>query len=391
MDSNSLMTVYFNTKSPKMTVRLRRALWWFIHSHFFEWSWNDYISEYKWDILNQYLSTWDSIDTFLSRVSEDSKLSKQELIEWGVKAFTWNINFTEKNKVFAFYTEDSSQSFDMKFSFETPYKKIAILYGTWELYYPSSYSEKTKSAKYVISLSNGNLKPDLNTYIIYWFTWENTTWKLQIGTLNLYNLYDWDSDDADEDGSTNIETLKVVYFDNTVSNYVVWRLKQIFKEEWIQDYFTYSKVDDANELDGKLTAWEYDIVINTIDMWLNKDISALFSTESVSVNPTQYTDARLLSLLKQYNESSNTTKVVWEINSIYANDMPMVIIWKQQVQLNIKDALINKLDWESLNLYEYNWRDVIYKNISLTENIYIDKEDVNLQNFWNFIKDPDKY
>jgi hypothetical protein len=62
----------------------------------------------------------------------------------------------------------------MKFSFETPYKKIAVAYGTSDLYYPSSYSEKNKSAKYNISLANNNLKSGLNTYIIYGFTGDST-------------------------------------------------------------------------------------------------------------------------------------------------------------------------------------------------------------------------
>lgn len=392
INSNSLISVFFNTKSPKMTVRLRRALGGFIHSNFFDGSGNDFVSEYKWEILNQFLSTWSDIQTFLSRVKWDSSLGKQELIEWGVTAFTGNVNFTEKNKVFAFYTEEASQSFAMKFTFETPYKKIAISYGTSDLYFPSSYSEKTKSAQYNISLKNNNLKSGLNTYIIYGFTGDSTSWKkLQIWTINLYNLYhEWMNDEWEE--SNNIETLKVIYFDNTVSNYVVWRLKQIFMDAGIQDFFTYVQVSDANELEWKLTAGEYDIVINTIDMWLNKDISALFATEATVVNPTQYTDARLLSLLKQYNESSNNSKIVGEINGIYANDMPMVIIGKQQLQLNVKDTIMNKLDWENMNLYEYDWRDIIFKNISLTENIYIDKEKVkSLNNFWKFINDPENY
>jgi hypothetical protein len=230
----------------------------------------------------------------------------------------------------------------------------------------------------------------LNTYIIYGFTGDSTWSKLQIWTINLYNLYNESAWDGDEDNY--VETLKIVYFDNTISNYVVWRLKQIFIDAGVQDFFTYVQVSDANELEWKLTAGEYDIVINTIDMWLNKDISAIFATESTTINPTQYTDARLLSLLKQYNESPNNSKVAWEINSIYANDMPMVIIWKQQIQLNVKDTLMNKLEWDNLNLYEYNRRDIIFKNISLTENIYIDKDKVkNLNNFWNFVKDPTNY
>ena len=68
MNSNSLVTIFFNTKSPKITVRLRRALWWFIHENFFEWSWNDYLKEYKWDILNQFESTWTDLEKFLNDV-----------------------------------------------------------------------------------------------------------------------------------------------------------------------------------------------------------------------------------------------------------------------------------------------------------------------------------
>lgn len=388
LKSNDLVTMFFNTKSNKMTVRLRRALWWFIHENFFEWTWeNEYMSRYLWDILNQFQSTWAEIQTFLSRVSVWDKLNKQELIEWWVKPFTWNVKFTEKDKVFAFYTEDPNQKFSMKFSFDVAYKKIAIAYGDNDLYYPSTYNSSSKTATYNISLANKNLWQNLNTYIIYGFTWDSTTWKTQIWTINLYNLYQ-----EQKDESNFVEQLKVIYFDNTLSNYIVWRLKQIFNEAGVDNYFTYEKVSDANELEWKLVAWEYDIVINTIERWLNNDISLLFATEAVTINPSQYTDARLLSLLKQYNEADNKSKIISEINSIYSNDMPILVLWSPYAKLNIKDTILSKLDQENIDLYVYNWRDIIYKNLSLTENIYIDKDRVkDLSNFWRFVKDPDNY
>ena len=44
LKTNKLVTLFFNTKSDKMTVRLRRALWWFISYNFFqEDSDNNYI------------------------------------------------------------------------------------------------------------------------------------------------------------------------------------------------------------------------------------------------------------------------------------------------------------------------------------------------------------
>lgn len=386
LQTNKLVALFFNTKSDKMSVRLRRALWWFIAHNFFQDDFdNEYLEKYNWDIFNQYLSTWWNVTEFLKRISSNKWLSKAELIESGVKEYTWKVNFTEKNKVFTFYTESSTQNFPFKMSFETSYKKIWIqANNTWDLYYPSSYSEKTKSAEYIASLKNGNLVDWLNTYIIYWISWDK---KDQIWTINLYNLY---QDSLNNDQESN--QLVVLYFDNNVSNSVVSRLKILFKEYGIDWNFKFMKFEDVNEMEWKLTAWDYDIVINTIDMWLNKDISALFGSEVSTTNPSQYSDARLLSLLKQYNEADNKTKITSEINSIYANDMPIIMLWKEYDFIHVKEDIYNKLDIENMDLYEYNWRYLIYKNLSLTENIYIDKEEVkNLRNFWNFIRNPENY
>ena len=69
--------------------------------------------------------------------------------------------------------------------------------------------------------------------------------------------------------------------------------------------------------------------------------------------------------------------------------MPIVVLGRQYIKLNLKDSMLNKLNMEKLDMYEYNRRDIIYKNLSLTENIYIDKEKAwNRKNFWNFIKNP---
>jgi len=383
--TNKFVTLFFNTKSDKMTVRLRRALWWFINYNFFEEWENDYIEKYNLNIFNKYLSTWWNVTEFLKRVSTTTKgLSKDELIESWVKEYTWKVNFTDKNKVFAFYTESDSQSFPFNMTFETAYKKIWIqANNTWDLYYPTSYSEKTKSAEYVVSLKNKNFQDWLNTYIIYWISWDK---KDQIWTINLYNI--WSS----ENNSTETEQLVVLYFNNDVSNYVVSRLKIIFDEFDIAWNFKFMRFDDVNEMEWKLTAGDYDIVINTIDMWLNKNISALFGSDSVITNPSQYSDARMLSLLKQYNESDNKTKLISEINTVFANDMPLIMLWKEYGQIYLKDEICEKLDIDNLNLYEYNWRDLVYKNLSLTENIYVDKDEVkNLKNFLKFIKDPDTY
>lgn len=381
LESNKLVSLFFNTKSNKMTVRVRRALGWLINHNFFDWEDNEYMTKYDRDIFNKHLSTGNNIWDFISRINENWTLSKSELIESGVGELVTDLSFSNKEKAFTFYTEDQKQEFNLKLSFDTDYDKVAIQSNAGDLYYPNSYNKKNKNLSYVISEKNKNLNKGLNTYIIFGF---NKDKKEQAWSINIYNMSDNETIEKEYK-----ETLKILYFDNTISNYVVWKLKQIFKEQEISDAFVYDKISDSNELEGKIIAWEYDIFVNVIDMGLSSDISKLFSSENPKNNPSQYTNARLVSLLKQYNESKNKSKIADEINTISSNDMPIVILGRQYIKLNLKESMANKLDIDKLDMYEYNWRELIYKNLSLTENIYIDKERVKkFKNFLDFVKNP---
>jgi len=45
---------------------------------------------------------------------------------------------------------------------------------------------------------------------------------------------------------------------------------------------------------------DYDLLINTVDMGLKKDLTKLFSTDNSEVNPSQYQNQKLTTLLTQY-------------------------------------------------------------------------------------------
>jgi hypothetical protein len=49
---------------------------------------------------------------------------------------------------------------------------------------------------------------------------------------------------------------------------------------------------------------DYDILINTVDMGLKKDLTKLFSTDEAEINPSQYQNQKLSSLLGQYISAS---------------------------------------------------------------------------------------
>ncbi|HCY20646.1 TPA: hypothetical protein DIC40_02095 [Patescibacteria group bacterium] len=87
---------------------------------------------------------------------------------------------------------------------------------------------------------------------------------------------------------------------------------------------------------------DYDIMINTIDMGLKKDITKLFATDSAMKNPSQYQNTKLISLLQQYTDKSSQ-RVLNEVNNIYAKDMPFVVLGKAFVPMQVKINVAEKL------------------------------------------------
>jgi hypothetical protein len=80
-------------------------------------------------------------------------------------------------------------------------------------------------------------------------------------------------------------------------------------------------------------------------MGLKQDLTKLFSTDKSEINPSQYQNQKLSSLLKQYiaADDKGKTRPLTEINSIYSKDMPFVILGKEYLNLNIKPDMIEKL------------------------------------------------
>jgi hypothetical protein len=123
-------------------------------------------------------------------------------------------------------------------------------------------------------------------------------------------------------------------------------------------------------------------------MGQKKDITKLFATDSAKTNPSQYVNQNLISLLQQYS-SSPQLKILNQINDIYAKDMPFVILGKAFVPIHIKNEIVNKiLPTPTTQLYDYNWRTTLYKNLELVNNLHIDGKRVrNTENFTHFIKE----
>jgi hypothetical protein len=135
---------------------------------------------------------------------------------------------------------------------------------------------------------------------------------------------------------------------------------------------------------------DYDLLINTVDMWLKKDLTKLFSTDKSDINPSQYQNQKLTTLLAQYIAANDKwkQKQLKDINTIYSKDMPFVVLGKEYIHLNIKPTVMTYLigSWDILTINEYNRRDYIYNNLKLVSNIHIDWKKIwNFNNFSNFL------
>lgn len=74
MVKSDLLTFFFNTKSPKMKVRLRRALGGLINSKFYVGEeYGKFLRMYKGKLLKKFYSDGSNIQEFINRISLTEK------------------------------------------------------------------------------------------------------------------------------------------------------------------------------------------------------------------------------------------------------------------------------------------------------------------------------
>lgn len=137
----------------------------------------------------------------------------------------------------------------------------------------------------------------------------------------------------------------LIYYSDYINDFVVARLQRIFADAGITDNFIFEKINTPEELQGKLMVGDYDLLINTVDMGLKKDLTKLFSTDKSEINPSQYQNQKLTTLLKQYIAANDNGKKrpLIDINNIYSKDMPFVILGKEYLTINMKPNITDRL------------------------------------------------
>lgn len=381
IQTNKIVSVFFNTKSNKLLVRNRRALGGLIKRNFYSTGYTDYLIKNDDGLFDTFLSTWLNIKDYLDTNYEANTVIKKDLIDSGIKELNTDISIKWENKKFVFYTEEEILKSWFNITFDTSYDRIGMEYNQ-KLISASSYSSKDKKATFSFGKNAQTFGTWLNKYTILW---RKNNKKITLATIDIYNLVEEDTKITE-----NSAPISIIYYDSDIYDKVVWNLKAIFKNFDVIDYFQFEKITTHEELEWRLLLGDYDIMINTIDMWLKTDMTKLFATNSAVSNPSQYQNTKLTSLLSQYSQKADH-KVLKEINDIYSKDMPFVILWKTFIPMQVKSNVAEKMfpeEWDTLDLYDYNWREMIYKDLKLVSTVHIDGKKVwNRDNFSMFIKD----
>ncbi len=384
LDTNKVVTVFFNTTSTTLPVRTRRVLWGLIKHNFYTTGYENFMTKNTNWLFDVFQSTWANVKDLINRDYSAGTITKADLIDANIKVLPTNIAVTVEGQKNVFFVE-SWLSFPLHFTVPGSYDRLSVEYK-WVLTTPS-YNKTKKTADFTLGGSANNFGSGLNKYVVYGYVKKQ---KITIDSLDIYNMVNGEStanSGTTTDSSGKKVQLTVIYYDSPLYQFVVERMQNIFRQQDILDNFVFQKITTPEELQGRLFAGDYDILVSVVDMWAKKDFTKLFGTNDSQLNPSQYQNQKMTSMLQDFM-NSNSNRQLTEINAMYSKDMPFVILWNVFTKLNIKPNLADLLRGSGKTVInESNRRSIAYSQLQLVTNIHIDGKRVrSTSNFLKFLQ-----
>lgn len=357
-----------------MKVRFRRAFGGLINANLYKGEYRNYFKKYNDPLFSAFLSDGSNIKEFLNRLNqpEDSEgASVLDIWDSGVASLPKSLSINGVERKFVFHTaKPANNIMNLEVKFSNQFENIKVSDAHKNVYSPKNYKKTDKKIVYPLEVDK-NLKDGLNQYTIQG-TIKGKTYT--IAYIDLYLLGGQSSADIATGALNPLDSkVKVVYYNNLESNFIVKHIRDILTQYQVLDYFVFEQISTPEDLEGKLIKGEYDILISPINIGMKKDVLKIITTDDPLVNPSKYTNPNMTQLFKQYTKAVDKAAFTAQINQIFGNDMPFVVLGYPYDFIHLKAGLIGTGNISTgTELYEFNWRDHLYHNVVLMQGRIID-------------------
>lgn len=183
-----------------------------------------------------------------------------------------------------------------------------------------------------------------------------------------------------------LNPLKLIYFEDPFNKVLIQDLVALLSGQELTNTILLEGYTEPDVFAGKLASKDYDIALRTIAMGLRKDIGNLFLTDNPDVNPSLYTNTQLSTAISNYFLAGEKErgKYKQQIDAIYKQDTPFVLLGKLVSSMNIREQLDFPYPYR---LYVLGWRKDFLQNILLFKHLSINRDKVfNKANLENFLR-----
>jgi hypothetical protein len=379
---NRYLTFFFNTHEWRVNPTLRRNLAALIQWITTEFNDNTIYARdhYLFDAVAPSTDTAWIIEYFTPPPQE----AQEEILPRELPALPSQlVRRTQDHEELSFVIdEDIEERTSLQLVFNESFDRISVTANQWVEYFPSSYNKVTQSALYNLSPIFRNIQQWRNTYTIRWYLWDLHT---ETFTFHVYYLQQPTTTRLTTPVVTPPTPLEILYYTNHTSELLIDKLRTFFEQEQISQHFSLEWFSDVHAFEWKIVSWDFDIVMRSINIGLRKDISNLFMSTTPATNPSRYTNEQLASLINRFFLANDTQRqtIKQEIDAIYINDVPVVIVWKELGTVSIREAL----DFAyPERVYVLWWRRDFIDQINIFNHVSINRDTVfRLDNFFAFI------
>lgn len=375
---NKMQSFFFNTASETFSLEKRKAVWDLFTSLFATTDTQDYLIKDQY-LFDQYETlslngTW--VLAWIRAKLQSTTQQAQEVPTLPEQLTRNNESRTQTYQL----VNPISDKFQILFNFEPWVERVSVSHNWWPEYFPASFSPVTNTTFYNLNPLFNNILAGVNNYTIktYRADESTTTYELIVSYLEEFEV-------TQEIQTSN--TFRIISFDDPVSQQLLSDLQQSLLVVWLAEYFVFETYEERNEYEWKLTSRDYDIALRTINLWLRKDISTLFTQDNPLINPSLRKDQEFADEMNRYFrvDSVEQPTIKSFLDERFAEQFPLVILWKAVETITLRSDIENPFPFRLYIL----WRRWQYlPNLDAFSHISINRDRIkSIENAEQFISE----